>query len=173
MSIRLADRVQRNYAWQEPARQSSPIEIMSWIYPGMFGSGLRGSPGGSAPGSDADVVDLGIGTYLQTDPEIMRAVTVGMRGGNLHYLRRPEMNELVAQKYRDEQGIELDPHTQVFLTAGARTAMTLALLRSLNPGERVVIPDPDYVGLAHVARGLGAEVVRVPMQRGCPSTSFG
>jgi aspartate/methionine/tyrosine aminotransferase len=166
MSIRLADRVQRNYAWQEPAKQSSPIEIMSWIYPGMFGSGLRGSPGGIAPGSDADVVDLGIGTYLQTDPEIMRAVTVGMRGGNLHYLRRPEMNEFVAQKYRDEQGIELDPHTQVFLTAGARTAMTLALLRSLNPGERVVIPDPDYVGLAHVARGLGAEVVRVPMQRG-------
>jgi aspartate/methionine/tyrosine aminotransferase len=166
MSIRLADRVQRNYAWQEPAGQSSPIEIMSWIYPGMFGSGLSASSGAGAPGSDADVVDLGIGTYLQTDPEIARAVTVGMQRGNLHYLRRPEMNELVAQKYRDEQGVELDPHTQVFLTAGARTAMTLALLRSLNPGERVVIPDPDYVGLAHVARGLGADVVRVPMQRG-------
>src|SRR5580704_1059148 len=134
MSIRLANRVQRNYAWQEPAGQRSPIEIMSWMYPGMFGSGLSDSPGGIAPGSDADVVDLGIGTYLRTDPEIARAITVGIQGGNLHYLRRPEMKQLVAQKYRDEQGIELDPHTQVFLTAGARTAMTLALLRSLNPG---------------------------------------
>ena len=166
MSIRLADRVQRNYAWQEPSGQSSPIEIMSWIYPGMFGSGLRGSPGDSAPGSDADVVDLGIGTYLQTDPEIARAVTAGMQGRNLHYLRRPQVNQLVAQKYWDEQRVALDPHTQVFLTGGARTAMTLALLRTVNPGERVVIPDPDYVGLSHVARGFGAEVVRVPMQRG-------
>lgn len=166
MSIRLADRVRRNYAWQEPAGQSSPIEIMSWIYPGMFGSGLSGSPGGIASGSDADVVDLGIGTYLQTDPEIARAITAGMQGRNLHYLRRPEVNQLVAQKYWDEQGVALDPHTQVFLTGGARTAMTLALLRTVNAGERVVIPDPDYVGLSHVARGLGAEVVRVPMQRG-------
>jgi aspartate/methionine/tyrosine aminotransferase len=166
MSIRLANRVQRNYAWQEPAGQRSPIEIMSWMYPGMFGSGLSDSHGGIAPGSDAHLVDLGIGTYLRTDPEIARAVTVGLQGRNLHYLRRPEMQQLVAQKYRDEQGVGLDPHTQVFLTAGARTAMTLALLRSLNPGERVVIPDPDYVGLGHVARGLGAEVVRVPMQRG-------
>jgi hypothetical protein len=40
MSARLTDRVLRNYAWQEPVGQRSPIEIMSWIYPGMFGSGL-------------------------------------------------------------------------------------------------------------------------------------
>jgi len=166
MSIRLTNRVQRNYAWQEPAGQRSPIEIMSWIYPGMFGSGLRDSAPGILPGSDVEGVDLGIGTYLDTDPEIARAVTAGIQGRDLHYLRRPEVKELVAQKYRDEQGVVLDPHTQVFLTAGARTAMTLALLRSLNPGERVVIPDPDYVGLGHVALGLGAEVVRVPLQRG-------
>jgi aspartate/methionine/tyrosine aminotransferase len=166
MSIRLAKRVQSNYAWQDPAGQRSPIEIMSWIYPEMFGSGLSDSSGGIAPSGETQVVDLGIGTYLRTDPAIARAVAAGMQGRNLHYLRRPQMNDLVAQKYRDEQGVELDPHTQVFLTAGARTAMTLALLRTLNPGDRVVIPDPDYVGLAHVARGLGAEVVRVPMQRG-------
>ena len=97
-----------------------------------------------------------------------------MRGRNLHYLRRPEVNQLVAQKYLDEQGVTLDPYTQIFLTGGARTAILLALLRSLDPGERVIIPDPDYVGLAHVARGLGAEVVRVPMSGDrmgpCPRT---
>jgi aspartate/methionine/tyrosine aminotransferase len=170
MSVRLTDRVLRNYAWQESAGQRSPIEIMSWIYPEMFGSGLNDPSPGIAEGSEADVVDLGIGTYLRTDPEIARAVCLGMQGRDLHYLRRPEVSQLVAQKYLDEQGVTLDPQTQIFLTAGARTAMTLALLRLLDPGERVIIPDPDYVGLEHVARGLGAKVVRVPMGRGPDGT---
>lgn len=164
MSVRLAERVLRNYAWQEPGGQRSPIEIMSWIYPEMFGSGL--SERSPAECSEGDVVDLGIGSYLQTDAEIAQAVSAGIQGRDLHYLRRPEVNQLVAQKYQDEQGVTLDPQTQVFLTAGARTAMTLALLRLLDPGERVIIPDPDYVGLEHIARGLGAEVVRAPMRRG-------
>ena len=166
MSARLTDRVLRNYEWQEPVGQHSSIEIMSRIYPGMFGGGLSDPAPGIAEVSEQDVVDMGIGTYLRTDPEIVQAVSAGMHGRNLHYLRRPEVNQLVAQKYLDEQGVTLDPYTQIFLTGGARTAITLALLRSLNPCERVIIPDPDYVGLAHVARGLGAEVVRVPMQRG-------
>jgi len=165
MSRRLADRVLRNYEWQDPAGQCSPIEIMSRIYPEMFGRGLS-APSPESTQGDADVVDLGIGTYLRTDPEIARAVSIGVQARDLHYLRLPEVNQLVAQKYLDEQGVTLDPQSQIFLTAGARTAMTLALLRLLNPGERVVIPDPDYVGLHHVARGLGATVVRVPMRRG-------
>jgi aspartate/methionine/tyrosine aminotransferase len=166
MRIRLSDRVQRNYESQDPAGQGSPIEIMSRIYPEMFGGGLSKPSSKNAQAGEADVLDLGIGSYLRTDPEIARAVSIGMEGRDLHYLRRPEVNELVAQKYSDEQGVVLDPQTQIFLTAGARTAMTLALLRLLNPGDRVIIPDPDYVGLHHVARGLGAMVVRVPMRRG-------
>src|SRR5580700_10827706 len=160
MSTRLTDRVARNYALQDIAGQGSPIEIMSRIYPGMFGSGLEAATAWDERASASDVVDIGIGTYLQTDPAIAEAVVAGMRSGNLHYLRRPEVNEAVARKYLDEQGVTLDPATQVFLTGGARTAMTLALLRYLEAGDRVIVPDPDYVGLAHVACGLGANVIR-------------
>jgi aspartate/methionine/tyrosine aminotransferase len=166
MSARLTDRVVRNYAPQDMAGQGSPIEIMSRIYPGMFGSGLEPAPAWDESASASDIVDIGIGTYLQTDPAIAEAVVAGMRSGNLHYLRRPEVNEAVARKYLDEQGVTLDPETQVFLTGGARTAMTLALLRYLEAGDRVIVPDPDYVGLAHVAHGLGANVIRTPMVRG-------
>src|SRR5215472_1413366 len=119
MRIRLADRVQENYAWDAPAKLRSPIEIMGSIYPGMFGSGLSDTAGTIARDSEPHVVDLGIGSYLRTDPEIARAVTAALQGRNLHYLRRPEVIQLVAQKYRDEQEIALDPHTQIFLTAGA------------------------------------------------------
>ena len=41
MSAHLTDRVARNYAPQDIAGQGSPIEIMSLIYPEMFGSGLK------------------------------------------------------------------------------------------------------------------------------------
>ena len=165
MSARLTDRVARNYASHEIAGQGSPIEIMSLIYPEMFGSGLEQATAWDEHAGVSDMVDIGIGTYLQTDPAIVEAVVAGMRSGNLHYLRRPEVNEAVARKYLDEQGVTLDPQTQVFLTGGARTAMTLALLRYLEAGDRVIIPDPDYVGLAHIARGLGANVIRTPMVR--------
>jgi aspartate/methionine/tyrosine aminotransferase len=165
MSARLTDRVLRNYTHHDIPGQGSPIEIMSRIYPGMFGGGLDAAAASVDSAGPSDLVDIGIGTYLQTDPAIAEAVIAGMRAGNLHYLRLPEVNEAVARKYLDEQGVTLDPQTQVFLTAGARTAMTLALLRYLEPGDRVIVPDPDYVGLAHVARGLGANVIRAPMVR--------
>lgn len=166
MGARLTDRVARNYAPQDIAGLGSPIKIMSRIYPGMFGSGLERPPVADESASASDIVDIGVGTYLQTDPAIAEAVIDGMRSGNLHYLRRPDVNEAVARKYLDEQGVTLDPRTQVFLTGGARTAMTLALLRYLEAGDRVIVPDPDYVGLAHLARGLGANVIRTPMVRG-------
>src|SRR5215472_16448248 len=164
MGVRLTHRVARNYAPQDIAGQRSPIEVMSHIYPRMFGSGLGPVP--PLDTSASDLVDIGIGTYLQTDQAIAEAVIAGMRSSDLHYLSRPEVNESVARKHLDEQGVTLDPRTQVFLTGGARVAMTLALLRYLEPGDRVVIPDPDYVGLAHVALGLGANVIRAPMVRG-------
>lgn len=166
MGARLTDRVAVNYTPQDRASQGSPIEIMSRIYPGMFGSGLDSPVVLVDDTGSSDVVDIGIGTYLQTDPGIAEAVIAGMQAGKLHYLRLPEVNETVARKYLDEQNVTLDPQTQVFLTGGARTAMTLALLRYLEAGDRVIIPDPDYVGLAHLARGLGANVTRTPMVRG-------
>src|SRR5438445_9624139 len=111
MGTRLTGRVARNYAPEDIAGPRSPIEIMSRIYPGMFGNGLERAPVADESASASDIVDIGIGTYLQTDPAIAEAVIDGMRAGNLHYLRRPEVNEAVARKYLDEQGVTLDPQT--------------------------------------------------------------
>jgi len=105
--------------------------------------------------------DIGIGSYNTIDPLVLQATIDGLATGTTHYSRLPAANpvvEAVARKYLDEQGVDLDAPRH--LMGGARVGMTLALLRLLNPGERVVIPDPDYVGLAHVARGLGAEIAR-------------
>ncbi len=167
MSARLTDRVARNYAPQDVAGSRSPIEIMSRIYSGMFGSGLKPAPASDESAGASDLVDIGIGTYLQTDPAIAEAVIAGMRAGNLHYLRRPEVNEAVARKYLDEQGVTLDPETQVFLTGGARTAMTLALLRYLEAGDRVIVPDPRLCRPG--ARGPGPGCGRDPNPNGAGS----
>ncbi|CAN5320398.1 pyridoxal phosphate-dependent aminotransferase [soil metagenome] len=169
--VELPDRVQQNYRPAGGVSLSSPIGIMGRIY-NRFGMG----DGTAAPsqeddnqaGEHADIVDIGIGSYLTIDPGVLQAMTDGMAIGGTHYSRLPTVNpitEAVARKYLEEQGVELDPQRQIHLMGGARVGMTLAILRVLNPGDRVIIPDPDYVGLAHVARGLGAEIVRVPMHR--------
>ncbi|PZU06422.1 pyridoxal phosphate-dependent aminotransferase [Sphingomonas sp.] len=165
-AIELPNRVKQNYAGGAGPASPSPIETMGLVY-GKFGNGIEAT---AKPSSDGvtDIVDIGIGSYLSIDPSVLQAMIDGMSTGTTHYSRMPPLNPVtaaVARKYLDEQNVALDPESQIYLMAGARVGMTLALLRVLSPGQKVVIPDPDYIGLAHVARGLGAEIVRVPMRR--------
>ncbi len=137
-----------------------PLEVMARVYPEHFGGGAP-----EVPAAHTDVVDLGIGTYFAADPAIVQAAVDGLHGGDTHYLFRPDVAAAVADKYADEQGVALDPASEIVLVGGARAAMTLALLAVVEPGDQVLIPDPDYVGLAHPAAGLGARIVRAPMHR--------
>jgi aspartate/methionine/tyrosine aminotransferase len=159
----LAERVKVNLMLDEEG-SPSPIEVMGAIYPGMFGESLTNAPRPQNNDS-GQMLDLGVGSYLPTSPIVREALIEGLRCGDLHYRRMPEAGVAIAHKYKEEQGVSIDPERNIFLVAGARVAMSLAMLRFLEPGMKVVIPDPDYVGLALPARGFGGRIVRAPMHR--------
>jgi aspartate/methionine/tyrosine aminotransferase len=58
---------------------------------------------------------------------------------------------------------ELDPATEVILTPGTQAGLYTALAGLLNPGDKVVVPDPDYITSDRSVRYFDAEVLAVPL----------
>jgi len=73
----------------------------------------------------------------------------------------PELRRAVAAHQRDRYGIELDPDTQVLVTAGATEAIAASMLSLVDQGDEVVALEPyydSYAATIEMARG-----VRVPV----------
>jgi N-succinyldiaminopimelate aminotransferase len=73
----------------------------------------------------------------------------------------PELRRAVADHQRAVYGIDLDPDTQVLVTAGATEAIAAAVLALVDEGEEVIALEPyydSYAATIAMARG-----VRVPV----------
>lgn len=70
----------------------------------------------------------------------------------------------VARNVSNLLGVEVDPHKNIVLTPGTQAALFGALSARVNPGDRVVVMDPDYLFTARILRFLGAEVGYVPLR---------
>ncbi len=78
----------------------------------------------------------------------------------------PELRRAIAAHQRDRYGIELDPDTQVLVTAGATEAIAAAMLALVDQGDEVVALEPyydSYAATIAMARG-----VRVPVTLRAP-----
>jgi N-succinyldiaminopimelate aminotransferase len=79
----------------------------------------------------------------------------------------PELRRAVAAHQQSRYGIELDPDTQVLVTAGATEAIAAAVLALVDAGEEVVALEPyydSYAATIAMARG-----VRVPVTLRAPT----
>jgi GntR family transcriptional regulator/MocR family aminotransferase len=72
------------------------------------------------------------------------------------------LRQAVARYLATQRGVKSSPE-QVLITSGAQEALDLAARLLLDPGGRVAIEDPGYVGAARVFQGAGAEIVPVPL----------
>ena len=57
---------------------------------------------------------------------------------------RPELRAAIADHVRRFRGVDLDPDTEVLVTAGATEALSAALLALLETGDEVVLFEPMY-----------------------------
>lgn len=127
---------------------------------------VRGSAGRqlSAPG-DARVINLGSGTPDFRPPEfILEAAERSLRDGRIHYtpwLGLPDLREAIAGKLERENGLSVDPETELLVTTGAQEALITTLLTLLDPGDEVLIPSPHYAVYSRVASIAGATVVPI------------
>jgi aminotransferase len=79
-----------------------------------------------------------------------------------HYTRYdglPIIRQAIASKFRGFNGIDIDPESEVIVTAGATGAFYAACLALLNPGDEVIVLEP-YYGY-HVNTILASDAVPV------------
>jgi N-succinyldiaminopimelate aminotransferase len=88
---------------------------------------------------------------------------------------RPELRSAIAEHVRRFRAVDLDPDTEVLVTAGATEALSAALLALLETGDEVVLFEPMYdcyaAGIA-MAGGVARPVPLLPPEDGAGPWTF-
>lgn len=69
----------------------------------------------------------------------------------------------VAENVSSVLGLRYVDEANVMLAPGTQGALFVALASIIEPGDTVVLPEPDYLSTERTLRYLGAEVIRVPI----------
>ena len=109
-----------------------------------------------------DVIALSAGEPdFPTPAPIVEAAHQALRDGRFGYTPNagiPELREAIAQKLRDENGLDVGAE-HVLCSNGAKQSVAQALLAVCRPGDEVVVPAPYWVSYPEMVRLAGAEPV--------------
>ncbi len=115
-----------------------------------------------------DVINLGQGNPdLPTPPHIVKALQEA--AANPAYHRYPPfsgflfLKEAVAQRYKEDYGVTLDPEPEVAVLFGGKTGLVEISQCLLNPGDVCLVPDPGYPDYWSGVALAGAEMVFMPL----------
>jgi N-succinyldiaminopimelate aminotransferase len=75
------------------------------------------------------------------------------------------MREAIAHRYRADWGLDYDPEGEIVVTCGAGESLLNALLTLIDPGDRVLLTDPTYSGMAQRVRLAGGVQAFTPLRR--------
>src|ERR1700736_6277391 len=70
-----------------------------------------------------------------------------------------ELRETIAYRYREDLGVQYDPDGEIVVTSGIGEAMLDVLLSYVNEGDRVLMTNPTYNGMAQRVRLAGGTQV--------------
>ena len=78
----------------------------------------------------------------------------------------PDTRRAIADWYMKRFGVELNPDREVVVLLGSKEGLANICRAFVNPGEKVIVPDPAYPVYAQGATLLcDAEPVKVPMSQ--------
>jgi aminotransferase len=119
-------------------------------------------------GEGKKVIHLEIGRPdFDTPQHIKAAAKQALDEGYVHYTSNygmPELREAIAEKLHRENGIQVDPETEVIVTVGANEAILLAMLALLDPGDEVLIPDPIWLHYFYCTQLAEARPIHIPVR---------
>lgn len=118
------------------------------------------------PQSSADLVSLAVGEPNFDTPEQVRAAAAAaLASGHTHYSPaqgEPILREALAGKLSALTREPIDIG-DVLITHGGTAGLAAAILGIVNPGDRVVVPDPTYSLYADLVSMAGGVLVPVPL----------
>ncbi len=127
---------------------------------------VRGSLGRQTSVPIPGLINLGSGTPdFLPPPAVFEAMQRALEAGRVQYTPWtgiPELRAAIAEKLKVENGIAVDPDSEVLVTAGAQEALMTVLMTLLDPGDEALTPSPHYDEYTRDATILGGTLVPVP-----------
>ncbi|WP_443081444.1 pyridoxal phosphate-dependent aminotransferase [Thiohalorhabdus sp.] len=113
-----------------------------------------------------DIVHMEVGEPDFPTPEpVVRAGQQALAAGHTHYTPAaglPQLREAISGYYADRHGVNVPPE-RIILTPGASGALQLIMGVVVDPGNRVLLPDPGYPCNPNFVRLVEGEGIPVPV----------
>ena len=110
-----------------------------------------------------DVISLGVGEPDFVTPWHIREKAIwSLEQGYTSYTSNQGMIELrrqLAHFIRGRYGISYDPKNEILITVGVSEGIDLAMRAVLDPGQKILIPEPSYVSYEPMARLAGGRPI--------------
>ncbi len=116
-----------------------------------------------------DVISLAIGSPdMPPSPETIDVLCVQARRADTHGYQPtagiPELREAMARFYKRWYKVDLDPQSEIQPLIGSKEGILHVTLALVNPGEKVLVPNPGYPTYTSLSKLLGAEVVNYTLR---------
>lgn len=112
------------------------------------------------------IIHMEIGRPDLDSPNCAKNAAVNaVQQGNVHYTDMSGTYELrcaIANKYRSEQNMNVDPDKHVVVTCGATEALTATFLTLLDPDDEVIVLAPYFSGYADELAIANGKLVSIP-----------
>ena len=113
------------------------------------------------------VINLGGGDPdFGTPSHIVNAALDAIRRGYTHYVSSAGIKGIrraIADKLREENGLEFDPDAEIMVTPGAKLALFAAIMATVEEGDEVLILDPAWVSYVPCVQLAGGVAVHVSL----------
>lgn len=95
------------------------------------------------------IINLGIGSPdLSPPPGVTEALTAALQAPSAHmyqsYQGLPELRDAMAEFYRQYFGVNLQPKSEILPLMGSKEGIFHISKAFLNPGDKVLLPNPGY-----------------------------
>lgn len=104
---------------------------------------------------------------FDTPSHIKDAAIEALRSGFTHYTPSQgirELREAIAEKVRDDYGVDVDPNRNIVAMPGAKPCIFAAMLAILDPGDEVIIHSPAYPIYESIVSFVDAKPVLIPVR---------
>lgn len=110
------------------------------------------------------VINMGIGSPdLAPHPNVVQALNecsqLNSSHGYQNYQGSQKFRQAISRFYQRHYQVELNPANEVLPMMGSKEAIMHISMAFLNPGDKVLIPNPGYPTYTSVTNLVGAEVV--------------
>jgi aminotransferase len=112
-----------------------------------------------------DVISLGVGEPdFMTPWHIREKAITSIEQGSTSYTSNkgmPELRRAIADNLKQKYNLSYDPDEEILITVGVSEGLDLVMRAILNPGDKVIVPEPWYVAYTAVVHLAGAKPILI------------